>query len=772
VLPRYANRSSRFALLLAACCGVAAGASVPTVDELLRSLIASGIEVMYSSALVPPSLMAPAGTPAPDLLSRVTEALAANRLQLKKVDDQHYIVTRATPDQNSLAAVAEPPLARPVPPLPALEEVVVFASHYTFEMAPNALDHRAIEQIAGTQNDALRAVRSAPGVASTYSARPYIRGGIAGDVLVRFDGVTLTNPFHFREFQSLLSPFIPADVERIDIYAGGFPVRFGTRSAAVIDVVPRTVSAGYDLRADASRLGVVLAGAGQTERWPVEWLASVRRSPSETNVLQPIDANPSDPVFFDALARIRWVVNPDASATVGWLLLNDNVRARAGARDEIATTRSRDEYVWLGWDWSPAQPLQSHSSLSYTQSKNGHFGRLRLTGIADGSLVEDHDFSSLAARSEWVYTPNATLLWNVGAEFTAESAALRYEQNEVFTNLLVPNVVPLPQISVESNLRPHSSTSALFASVRRHWRAFEAEGGVRLDSQDYRGIGVRTQLTPRLNLRYDPATDWHVYASWGEFSQAQRIDEFREEENQSSPDAANRASHTVVGVAHEPAGATRWRIELYRNYWSSVSPYDINALGLVTLLPELQPDRIRIAPLSSESDGIELSARRSMGNHFNVWSTYTLSRSVDELASGAVPRSWDQRQAANLGLAWNSPAFTASVLLGWHSGWPRTPISAIAASANGPYYLLLGAPNTMRWGDYLSADVHLSRSLNTRLGEFALWLEITNATNRGNDCCAELAPVASSAALPTWSTDSWAGRSVNLGFSWRLQKSR
>jgi hypothetical protein len=778
MLPRYPCRRKWLALTLAAYCAAAAGSPAPpvTVAELLRSLIATGEEVLYSTDLVPNTLMAPAATQTPDLLSRVSAALATHHLQLKRVDAHRYIVTRETPKPLGSATAADSGLIRSVSPLSALEEVVVFASHYTFDSGlhgePNAMDHRAIEQVAGAQNDALRAVRSAPGVASTYSARPYIRGGTADDVLVRFDGVTLTNPFHFREFQSLLSPFVPAEVERIDLYAGGFPARFGTRTAGVIDVAPRTVSALYDVRADASRLGIDLSGAGRSGHWPLEWLASVRGSPNETNILQPIDANPSDPVFFDALARVHWTVNPHAGATVGWLLLDDSARVRAGARDELASARSRDQYAWLGWDWSPTQALQSHSSLSYTKSENGHFGGLRLTGLAEGTLIEDHDFSSLAARSEWVYAPSTALLWNVGIELASESAELQYQQQEVFTNLLVPSVLAQTQINVNSTSNPHSLTSALFGSARRHWRLFEAELGGRLDSQDYRTFGVRTQFTPRVNLRYDPATAWHLYASWGEFSQAQRVDEFREEESQSSADAATRASHTVVGVAHERGGSMRWQIELFSNHWSSVSPYEINTLGPVTLLPELQPDRIRIAPLSSESDGIELSARRSVGNHLNLWGTYTLSRAVDRLASGDLPRSWDQRHATNLGLAWNSPQFTASVFLSWHSGWPRTSISTIGALPNSPPYLLLGAPNTMRWGDYLSADVRVSRSLLTRLGELSLWLEVTNATNRGNDCCAELAPVLAPATQPTWSSDSWAGRRVSVGLSWRLQKNR
>jgi hypothetical protein len=775
VRPLTGRRPSPLAVLLAAYWALAAGAPAPrvAVAELLRLLSASGVSVLYSSDLVPPTLTVPASARAGTLLSQVEAALAAHNLQLSRTDDHHYVVTRAAPAHGPAATAGAGPAQTTGGPA-AAEEVVVFASHYAIENdaggEPHALDQRAIEQVPGTQNDALRAVRSAPGVASTFSARPYIRGGTADEVLFRFDEVTLTNPYHFHAFESLLSPFLPADVDRIDIYSGGYPVRFGTSTAGVIDVAPRTVSQGYELGADASRLGVDLSGAGRLEQWPVEWLASIRRSPDETSVLQPIDANPIEPVFFDALTRARWIVSPDASVTLGWMLLDDQARASEGSRDELATARSYDEYAWLAWDWAPVPALQSHTSLAYTQSQNSHSGNLELTGLANGSLDEYHDFSSYAARTEWTYLSRAGLLWNAGAELTVESAALHYHQNEAFTNSLGPGFVLQPLVSVDSNQSPHSSTFGLFASARRQWQAFEAEIGARLDGQDYRGFGARTQLTPRLNGRYDLAPDWHAYASWGEFSQAQRVDEYRSAENQSLPDPANRAVHAVLGLAHEPADALRWRVEIYRNHWSSVSPYYDNALGLVTLLPELQPDRIRLAPLSAESDGVELSARQTLGRQLTLWSTYTLAQVLNELPAGEVPRSWDQRQAANLGLAWKGPRTTASFLLGWHSGWPRTALSLLTASPGGAPDLQLGPYNALRWGSYLSLDAYLSRSLFTRLGELAVWLEVSDATNRGNDCCAELSPV--TGATPSWSADSWPGRSVTLGFSWRLQGGR
>jgi len=776
-LRRRARSLGLLASLLAGYSAIASAASSSptTVADLLRSLAATGIDVLFSSGLVPPALIAPPSSQEDKLLNRVEEALAANGLRLKRIDDNHYVVTRNSASTRDSESTPGTKPAYRAANLGALDEIVVFASHYTFvnEIGdPQSMNRREIEQVAGTQNDALRAVRSAPGVASTYSAKPYIRGGTSDDTLIRFDGVTLTNPFHFRQFQSLLSPFPPADVQRIDIYSGGFPVRFGTRSAGVIDVTPNSVPSGYDLRADASHFGVDLAGAGRIERWPVEWLASVRQSTAESNVLQPVDANPGDPTFLDALTRIRWEITSTASTTAGWLLLDDTARARASSRDEIATARSRDEYVWLALDWLPLSTLQSHSSIALTRSQNTHFGSLRLDGVADGILIEDHDFNGLAVRSEWVYTPREWLLWDMGMEANSENAELFYHQHETYSSFLIPGFVAQSTMAQNSDLAPHSTIVALFASARRRWQALEIELGLRMDSQTYRDFGTRTQATPRLNMRYDVAPDWHVYASWGEFSQAQRIDEYRTEENQTSPDSATRATHGVVGVSHEPGEGFRWRAELYHDRWSTVSPYYINALGLVTLLPELQPDRIRIAPRATESDGLELSARRAFGSYLNLWGTFTASRVFDELPIGDIPRSWDQRQAINLGASWKSPQNSASILIGWHRGWPRTDIRATAATATIPATLSLGELNQLNWGDYLSVDLHLAHSVSTRVGELSLWLDVLNAANRNNDCCAEITPVRSSVTLPGWTTDTWSGVSTNIGFTWRLQKTR
>ena len=63
-------------------------------------------------------------------------------------------------------------------------------------------------------------------------------------MLVRYDGITLLDPFHLKNFQSLISAIDPAGIERIEVFSGGFPVRYGTRSGGVIDITPPVTRLG------------------------------------------------------------------------------------------------------------------------------------------------------------------------------------------------------------------------------------------------------------------------------------------------------------------------------------------------------------------------------------------------------------------------------------------------------------------------------------------------------------------------------------------------
>jgi hypothetical protein len=475
-----------------------------------------------------------------------------------------------------------------------------------------------------------------------------------------------------------------------------------------------------------------------------------------------------EPSFFDVVGRVRWSVDAASAITLGWLLLED--RVTFSSPEEHAVGRSKDLKSWLRWDWGPAAAVQSHSSVSAANTERYNHGDLSLPGITDGRLRAERSFTDFSLRSDWTYMPLAALRWNFGGEFTRENADLVFSRHELFAPSVAASFGRPLDATVDSIQSPHSSTAGLYSSVHRRWKAFEAEVGVRVDAQAYQGFGVRSQLIPRINLRYDITDGWHTYGSWGHFTQAQRIDEYRLEANQVTPDAANRAVHLIGGVAYENADSVSWRVEGYRHHWATISPYFDNALGPISLLPQLEPDRVLVVPADADAVGLEISAQRSFSHGVTAWGSYSLSRITDDINSREIPRSWDQEHAANLGMAWTSRRISASFFLAWHSGWPQTPLAVVPATSTVPAYLAVGARNSARWGNYFSADLRLSTSLPLGSGNLTLWLDGTNLTNRSNFCCVDLNPMMPPSSVPTIDNDVWSPRMVNVGFSWKVRR--
>ena len=190
----------------------------------------------------------------------------------------------------------------------------------------------------------------------------------------------------------------------------------------------------------------------------------------------------------------------------------------------------------------------------------------------------------------------------------------------------------------------------------------------------------------------------------------------------------------------------------------------------MSLLPELEPDRVRIAPADAEATGIEFSAKAQISPHLGAWATYAVSQTNDDQIGLDTARSWDQRHAASVGLSWTRARSSASFLVGWHSGWPRTPLTLVPATSTVPAYFSVGARNSANWGNYLSADLRVTRTVALTHGELSLWLDATNLSDRANDCCVELESVNAMSGMAAPKVDYWLPRVLDVGFSWRMRR--
>ncbi len=742
---------------------------------LLEALRAQGINVIYSSDLVSADMRAP---PLPDTLTafaRAERALAEHGLVLRPIGPARYAVTQAPVSERS-SPLASPPPAEvpaqlPVPMVP--QEVSVYASRYdlrTDDIAePHLLTQTQIEAVPGSQDDALRATRIVPGVVSNLSTRPYIRGSFVDDVLVQFDGVPLADPFHLKNFQSLVSAFDPAAVKRIEVYSGGFPVSYGTRSGGVIDVEPRSLSDGYEHAFGASLLAYDAATTGRADSLPIDWLATLRHSVPDV-VLKPVNGHEGEPVFMDSLGRVRWR-NDDGSAwTLGWLLLEDHIDLSTTSLDERTKAHYRDEYLWVARDEVFSDNLKARTVISGSWGERVRGGNLDEPGIGVESLDEARHTSSVDLRSLWTWRMDERTTWNYGIEASHAQADLRYDRTGSFAAAVAQSFDRPVDNALVARAEPEVSTYAAFVSARHRWSPVEMELGVRIDGQHYGDTGARQQLSPRLNLRYDFAPAWRLYGSWGRFTQAQRVDEWRLEDPQVMPDPSAIAIHSIVGLVYQPADDFHVSLELYRKKWTEVRPYYENLLDSLSLVPDLAPDRIRVAPMASEASGAELTVRRSLPHSFEVWGGFSASLVSDDFASMTdVRRSWDQPRATTLGVGWNKLGWTTSAVLGWHRGWPRTDIRDNMLA---PGMLIIGRRNADRWGDYFSADLSAARTGAFMGGELSTWVEVTNATDRQNACCTHLlAPPSGSTTLGA-EPNSWLPRMINVGFTWRFRKMR
>jgi outer membrane receptor protein involved in Fe transport len=709
------------------------------------------VDVIYSSELVPPGMAAPAARGGETPLQRAIQSLAANGLALRATGHNTYVVTRAAPPT---PVVSDAPM----------DEVSVYASRYAIDgglAEPRDMSPTDIERVPGSHDDAMRALHSLPGIASNASARPYIRGSLSEDVLVRYDGIPLLDPFHLKNFQSLISAIDPAGIERIEVFSGGFPVQYGTRSGGVIDITAPSYAEGHEFRASASLISAGVSSIGKSERWPVEWLGAIRHS--VLDMIDPVEDSLGKPEFSDTLGRLRWVTEQGAW-TVGWLLLDDRLELGQEDDEEQATARYRDEYVWLARDHKFNDSLRTRASLVITSAERGREGTLNNPGVATGSLDETRSFNGLDFANDWTWRRSDRSTYTFGAQLAATRADYRYTRHSEFS----PEVAAAFSRGLVEDLayttRPEVVTYALYAANRRKWKHFEAELGIRLDAQHYEGgdDSNHTQVSPRLNLRYDFADDWRLYGSVGRFTQAQHVEEWRVEEAQQTPDSAQVSIHSIVGLEYDTADGLRIGLEAYSKRWTTVVPYFDSQLDPLALLPDLAPDRIRLAPHGSEATGLELSVRKPITDSFTGWGTLAWSRVADDFPPRDVLRSWDQPLSVTAGLAWKGPSASVSALAGWHAGWPRTPVQYSPLQIN--------SRNARRWSDFISLDLRGSWTWDFASGDLSAVLDVTNATNRRNECCL-LLEMDGAPAL-TSHVDDWLPTIVNIGVTYRWRSSR
>ena len=737
------------------------------IADVLTEARAEGILVVFNTQVVPDSLRVAAEPAAASGLPMLTEILASHGLMLVPVGTDAYAV-RAVPPE-----AAQPPATRDASRAarPAvLEEIIVATSRYALgEVQPQAhtlLSGEVLQTMPRLGEETLKAVQRLPGVATNgLSGLSPVRGGEPGETLILLDGLVLYEPFHLKNFLSPVSLLDSRFIAGLDFHSGGFGARYGDRMGAVIDARSLGAPVDHRLELGLSLFHVNGLAAGELAAGRGHWLVSARQS-NLGQVFNALEGDLGNPEYQDGFASLDWTLGEATRVALHVLGSRDEIDFGWERAGEFAFAGYRNGYAWgtIGHDWSDV--VSGEAILSYTQIDNDRRGQVSDPGRREGSVRDRRRFEimALTAGVDWTAPVG---LHHFGVELKQLQASYRYWSRIRFEP--TPLFPGLATAATERDLAvsPGGWQSAAFWSGRFALAGnLVAEAGVRIEDETYSGHAA--QVSPRLSVLYSMTPATRFRASWGQYSQLQRINELQVEDGVTSFLPPQHAEHGVLSIEHDWSPALTLRIEAYQKRYSSLKARYENLFDTLLLLPELQPDRVRVSPASARTQGIELSLAWKPEGAFSGWFNYAWSEAEDRIDGRDELRSWDQKHAATAGLRWARGRWDVTLAEAWHTGWPTTPVSlpptsgaAVAAS--------IGARNSQRLPAFQSLDVRASRRFAMPRGELEAWLEITNLTNHANPCCVDYRIATSPDGAPQLDarTRTWLGIVPSIGVLWK-----
>ena len=394
-----------------------------------------------------------------------------------------------------------------------------------------------------------------------------------------------------------------------------------------------------------------------------------------------------------------------------------------------------------------------------------------MPGIVSGFLNDFGEFRVYEFRQDWSWVVSDDLMFRFGVNLKDLDASYRFSSEKFVEAPFDAILQNTPDSRFDQVQDPGGAQYAAYSELR--WRfsdRWTVDAGLRWDQQNYTTSADDKQYSPRASLLYEPNRNTEVRFGWGQYHQAQEINELQIGDGLGTFFPAQRAEHFVLNVQHSLTPRISVSASVYRKSFRTLRPRFENLFNTRTLLPELQFDRVRVDASKAESRGAEVTLMRgSSEDDLLWWLGYAWSEVEDLTPAGWVRRAWDQTHTFKSGISWRSSHWEFSLTGELHTGWPRTMLSGnLVPQAGGPEMLALDVSdrNAFRYGNFHGMDFRVSRDVDVKRGELTLFLELTNLYNQANPCCTEYS-VDTDGALSSREAH-WLPLLPSLGIGWQF----
>ncbi|HEU4412150.1 MAG TPA: TonB family protein [Polyangiaceae bacterium] len=598
--------------------------------------------------------------------------------------------------------VGAPPGPRRAPAPPAAPAEVRVRAQRSPPGA-SGMSRAEVRQLPGAFGDPFRAIEMLPGVTPIASGVPYffVRGAPPGNIGYFLDGVRVPYLYHVGLGPSVVHPGL---IERVDLYSGGYPARYGRFAGGV--VAGETAPPRPELHGEAN---LRLFDAGALVEAPFaggRGAALVGGRYSYTAAAISLLAPEVELDYRDYQARASYELGPRDRLTL----------FAFGAYDLVAERENGVRKILFGAEFYRADLRYDHRFGEATNLRTAVTLGFDQTRIPDRRNAQDR---SAAARVELTHPVDQGLLLRAGADVAVDDYSIDF----------VGYTAPFDEDArrLREQLPPRTDL-ALGARADLVWRprpGVELVPGLRADLFRSGGAGA-VAVDPRVAATLAISPRARVVHTLGLAHQPPSF---------VAPVPALSVGGLRGGLQRTAQASAGVDLDLPADLSATATAFKSVFFNMTDALgtgDRSVDDSALAAPARSlgSAYGLELFVRRRLTSRLGGFATYTLSRSLRAVGREKFPSSFDRTHVLNLALAYDlGRRWRAGGRFVVYTGFPRFENDAPGGPPPGPGGLAFRPLDPPRQPAFYRLDLRLEKRWQvTQTRWWSIVVEVLNTT--------------------------------------------